>query len=89
MSKLTEWLKDIGVPVEFLAYGQKLIDSWKGEAAKMLPAPAELVTSIRGQDLFKRTYRVLTVDQKKGVDMTLLPIATAALVKVKKVLGLP
>jgi len=88
MSKLTEWLKNIGVPVEFLAYGQKLIDSWKGEAAKMLPAPDVLVTSIKGQDAFKRAYRVLSAEQQKGVDMTLLPIATAALVKVKKVLGL-
>jgi len=89
MSVLTEFLKRIGVPKELLDYGQKLINEWKAEAAKLLPTPVALVTSIRGQDVFKRVYSYLTPEQKVGVDKTLLAIATAALVKIKKVLGLP
>jgi hypothetical protein len=89
MSVLTKMLERMGMPKELLDYGQKLINSWKVEAAKLLPTPAELVTSIKGQDVFKQVYRNLTVEQKAGVDKILLAAATAALVKIKKVLGMP
>jgi uncharacterized protein YdeI (YjbR/CyaY-like superfamily) len=89
MSKLTNWLIKIGVPKELLDYGQSIINNWKVEAAKLLPTPEALVASIKGQAAFKQVYRRLTPQEQTGVDKALLAIATAALVKVRKELGLP
>jgi len=88
MSQLSEFLTRIGVPRELLNYGQKLINDWKGEAAKLLPTPQALVDSIQAQPDFKRIYRALSDEAKAGVDQALLTICTCALVKMRKALGL-
>jgi len=88
MSRVTEFLKGVGVPKELLDYGQTIVNKYKGEAAKMLPTASELAESVKRQPNFKQVYRALPPEGQKAVDRVLESICTAALVKVKKALGL-
>jgi hypothetical protein len=103
VSTLSEFLKKAGVPVALLDGIQKILDSTTGQLhdqvgqivlelqkkwGALLPTPESLVASVKGQTAFKQVYKALTAEQKAGVDAALLAAMTAALVKVRKALGL-
>ncbi len=102
MSRLSEWLKKVGVPQEGLDAIQGMLDGLTGEAKKrvneiiakvkselgaVLPTAEALATSIKRQPKFKSVYRALPAEQRAGIDAALNVICEAALVKVRKALG--
>ncbi len=103
MSLLSRWLQKAGVPQAGLDAMQGMLEGLTGDAKKrineivgkmkselgaVLPNPDALATSIRGQAQFKAAYRALTPEQQVGVDKALETICAAALVKMRKSLGI-
>lgn len=103
MSRVSLWLQKAGVPQAGLDVIQGMIDGLTGDAKKrvneiigkvkselaaVVPTADVLATSVKGQAQFKTVYRALTPEQRLGVDKALEAICAAALVKVRKSLGI-